>query len=159
MSHRYKKAPPSAKVYRHFAAITLVVTGLLAIFTEGESAEAVTLQVQEQRREQVAAEQEKHQPRAEIQQSGGVWGSDVPVQAAASLVPTGAIQSYASSLGGGWFKGVHSSDYLSQLSPEERDALELAIAENTGNSTDLQRSQAVALEAASRRRSGSVGRE
>ena len=141
-------------MYRHFAVITLTVTGLLALFAEGEKAEAVTRQAELQSREepaQTASEpQQAQQP--VIQQPGGVWGDD------------GATFGSAVSRGGAssWWPELsargYSPEYLARMSDEERRALEAAIAENTGPSPSGNRAEIARLEAASSARSGSAGR-
>lgn len=45
MSRIAKSSPVSAKMYRHFAAITVAITAALAMFADGESREAVEEQV------------------------------------------------------------------------------------------------------------------
>jgi hypothetical protein len=53
----------------------------------------------------------------------------------------------------------YTPDYLARLSDEERRSLEEAVSENLGNSAGEAAGQRARLEAASRARSGSTGRD
>lgn len=156
MSHRYRKHPASTRMYRHFAVVTLAVTGLLALFAEGENAKAVTRQSPERDAELQAQAVEKpnNSPEPVVQQPGGVWGDDGGTFGDATLGGPG-FRSAASS----WWPELssrgYSPDYLARMTDEERTA----IAENTGASATQNRSEIARLESASRLRSGSVGRE
>ena len=160
MSHRYRKHPASTRMYRHFAVVTLAVTGLLALFAEGENAKAVSRQSPERdaKLEAQAVEEPNNSPEPMVQQPGGVWGDDGGTFGDATLGGPG-FRSAASS----WWPQLstrgYSPDYLARMTDEERTALEVAIAENTGVSATENRSEIARLENASRLRSGSVGRE
>ena len=155
MSHRYRKQPASTRMYRHFAVITVAVTGLLALFAEGEKAEAVARKPDAQHRQETVPGQSEAKAATQptVQQPGGIWGDDGAAFAGPSF------QSTASS----WWPELSSRgyapDYLARLSDEERRALEAAIAENTGSSLSGNRAELASLEAASAARSGSAGRD
>jgi hypothetical protein len=145
-------------MYRHFAIVTIALTALLAVFAEGEKADASSLNVEERRPhdEVVTAGRETAEPAA--QQPGGVWGSETQAVGGNSIL-SGATSRQVSGFGAGFLDGGYSPEYLARMTPQERADLELAVAENTGGSQAVSRSQAASLEAASRRRSGSAGRE
>ncbi len=60
--------PVNARMYRHFAAITLAVTGLVALFADGESRESIRNEVEarETRRALREEQAEKHNFRRDI---------------------------------------------------------------------------------------------
>lgn len=79
--------PVNARMYRHFAAITLAVTGLVALFADGESRESIRNEVEarETRRALREEQAEKHNFRRDIapaparaQTGGGGWDSGAP---------------------------------------------------------------------------------
>jgi hypothetical protein len=158
VSHRYRKSPPSTRMYRHFAVVTLAVTGMLAVFAEGENAAALTEQAEE-RLPQKEAPDAPTTAMPTIQQPGGVWGSDLGLSFDTPTIPGGG----ASELSASWWPELsrrgYSPDYLVRLSEEERRSLEAAMSENLGSSPGEAATQLARLEAASRARSGSTGRD
>lgn len=157
MAHRYRSKPPTTRMYRHFAVVTVVVTGLLAVFAEGEKAELHAATVEHRDLPAEAADVVPARP-ATVRAPGGVWGSDATSFAASAA---GSIDWSANS-GPAWGDpsgGGYTSDYLAGLSETDRAALEAAMAENAAGSPGESRARLARLEAASRLRSGSVGRE
>jgi hypothetical protein len=150
VSHRYRKLPASTRMYRHFAVVTLAATGMLALFAEGERAKAVTQQTEPPPVEEPAAPAREKTSQAAVQQPGGVWGEEAGAlgQAIAGAGSSSAWWAEFATRG-------HSSDYLAQLSEEERRQLESAMAENAGGSLAANRGEIIRLEAASHLRSGS----
>lgn len=160
MGHRFKKPSPSTRMYRHFAVITLVATGLLALFADGEQARAVTEEIQA-KQEQEALHQESKEKlaeRGEVQQPSGVWGdsSDGLENWQFDRFSIGS----GSSILGDTLSGLgYSPEYLARMSADERDALAAAAAANMGGSRELAGYRSASLEAESRFRSGSVAQE
>lgn len=160
MSHRYRRKTPTTRMYRHFAVVTVAVTGLLAVFAEGENAEAIAQRGQAELLQDQAAPagSEKEQPpKPDAQTAPGSWGSETGSSSATTSFGTGSAVSPSE-----WPRlahGGHSPDYLSALGEEERLALEAAVAESTGGSPSEYRAMTGRLEAASRVRSGSAGRD
>ncbi|MXO58724.1 hypothetical protein GRI89_04110 [Altererythrobacter salegens] len=155
MSHRYKKSAPSTHMHRHFAVVTVVATGLLAIFADGHNAEALAQKVEEQK---VQHEVKAEAPKKVVtppQQPGGVWGSstrqDFVSNSAGSIFARSGLMASDRSLR----SAGYGSDYLSQFKPDERTGLAQAAADNIAGVE----SQQASIEAASRARSGSAGRE
>ena len=146
-------------MYRHFAVVTLAVTGMLAIFAEGENAKALTEQVADRRPQEEAPEVRKA-VKVAAKQPGGAWGSDL---GAAFGTPTISAGGGARELSASWWpelsRSGYSPDDIVRLSDEERRSLEEAVNENLGSSSGEAAGQRAQLEAASRARSGSTGRD
>ncbi|WP_305095895.1 hypothetical protein [Croceibacterium aestuarii] len=157
MSHRAKKKPPSTQMYRHFAVITVVATGLLAMLAEGSGAGAVARRA-EQPNDRGSTQLETEANRQPVttapQQPGGVWGTSSGPGFAASSA--GSVFARSGPLAGdrNLRDAGYGPDYLSQFTPEERTELAQAAAVNTAGA-DVRKTS---LEGASRLRSGSVGR-
>jgi hypothetical protein len=146
-------------MYRHFAIVTLAATGMLAVFAEGENAKALTEQVAE-RAPQEEAPMERKAVKVAARQPGGAWGSDL---GATLGTPTISAGGGSRELSASWWpelsRSGYTPDYLARLSDEERRSLEEAVSENLGNSAGEAAGQRARLEAASRARSGSTGRD
>lgn len=155
MSHRFKKQPASTQIYRHFAVVTVMLTGLLVLFADGENAKAVAQRVEQQKQhKQQAQAEEKQAVPTPPQQPGGVWGnsggSSAAVSAGHIFARSGALASDRALSAAGY-----GTDYLSRLARDDRAHLAEAASANL-NGVEARKS---ALEAASRMRSGSVGLE
>ena len=66
MSRAAPTIPVSAKMYRHFAVVTVTITTCLAIFADGENRQALA--------EEVAARQQQNELRAAEQEKSGTAG-------------------------------------------------------------------------------------
>ena len=159
MSHRFKKKAPNTAVYRHFAVITVVCTGLLAMFAEGQSAEAVARTVAEKRHgTESQAKPVQATSASYVQQPGGAWGREQDSFDPASLVTRPSLGSFAPQMESAMF-GRYQPEFVSRLSPGEREDLLKSMAANGAEDFELGDARAVSIENASRLRSGSTGIE
>lgn len=84
--------PVPAKMYRHFATVTIVITACIALFADGERREAIGAEIKadQQRQEMRALDAQRNGPAkvgADRQfHSGGGWGSESGVSGEAGLV-------------------------------------------------------------------------
>lgn len=148
-------------MYRHFAVVTVVLTGLLAVFAEGEKAEAIAqrgrAELQQDQAAQAGSEKEQP-PKPAAQAESGGWGNETGPSFAGTTFGGRSGSAVSTSWQPDLAQGDRSPDYTS-LTEEERLALEAAVAENTGGSPSEYRAMTGRLEAASRARSGSAGRD
>ncbi|MGX7895422.1 hypothetical protein [Tsuneonella sp. HG222] len=158
MSHRFKKKTPTTVMYRHFAAITLAITVLLAIFADGEKAGAVAGGREAKPLEYQAAKAKAPKPVAPPQETGGVWGVDVGISGLQAPQTTGTVAAYMPAEVRG-LAGRYSPEFLARLSPEEREGLLQAMAENGADDPAAGEARTDAVLRDSLRRSGSAGRE
>ena len=151
--------PPS--MYRHFAIVTLALTTGLAMFAQGENREVEAAQVARPQPVKSAAPSVLARATPSAQSSSGSWGSDSEfdgsfgrpmenlIEGAGSLIPD------LDALGAPGY----SPEYLASLSAEEREMLLQGLQENGMLAPDIQEERVAALNAASRRRSGTASQE
>lgn len=167
---KIKKPPVPAKMYRHFAVVTVALTAALALFAQGENREYYE--------EQAAAEERAAEEEAAPRQAAGQQGN-APAYGEAKLArrdssgsvgfDSGPEFDRSFGRGSGPQGGRYSSQivpaensenarftasHLDKLSEEELQRLLEAIRED-GITNEQDRMRAIAvMEAASRRRSG-----
>lgn len=164
------------KMYRHFAVITLVSTLLMAVFSDGESREAVAAEMAARQRQaelQKASQEKYGKPsliRADEESGGGGGGSGwsdsggdygEPMDAAGSRVQRISNFGAAPARADGGYAPEAYAQYgisqaeLAQLSPDERAAL-LARVRAGGMAVDPRERQRQidALLSSSRNRAG-----
>lgn len=158
MRHPIQPLPISPKLLKHFAAATVVLTGLIALFAGGEQSQvAQELAAREERNKLVQTEAEVIGTREigerETTRTKGSWGSDGPENAGftgGSTDPNGPPMLTARpprGMAGGVARprGVPVGD--------QQDEMRSDAHEPTGPTAD----QAAALLESSRARSGSTG--
>jgi hypothetical protein len=144
--------PP--KMYRHFAVVTILLTAVLALFADGENGEAARALVAQQ-----AANPPPAGPPRLVQKAPvSAWSSDGDDSGFEFGSP---MENLVGSDGGGIFPDLelaqeagYSEEYLTSLSPEERELLLKGLQENGMLSPEAHDSRARSLAAASDRRSG-----
>lgn len=163
---RTSTPPIPAKMYRHFAVITIAFTALLALFADGENEQVVTQQVSE-RRQEIALRQESYArfgaPKLERQAPSGPaefndydFDGNFGAPMNAPLSPRGGGNSGVLPIEVQLEQAGYPKPYIASLSPEERRKL-LENARPTGAASEPdRRRQAAALAAASAQRSGSA---
>jgi len=154
-----------AKMYRHFAFVTVGVTLLLAVFADGEGREAVVEHVQERERQaELQRISDRHTDRPHLTMRGGtaptsfdVGESDnfgqatLKVHASGGSIPvraTGPQSAGQRALPG------YSSAYLDSLSDEEYQKLLNQLRQTGMLSADERARNIAAMTRASRQRSG-----
>ena len=145
-----------AKMYRHFAVLTLLLTASVAFFADGESREVVAAQVAETKQENAVRRQSYARfgaPKLGAQQPDAVGrfseddgGPDLAFGTPAAGVPIVNAASGVMASDDPLVRAGYPRAYLDKLSPEER----LKLLE----SLQASRSQGLSLAAASARRSG-----
>jgi hypothetical protein len=154
--------PP--KLYRHFALVTVLLTGSVAMFADGENREAAAAQV-EQREDPAAPSQQtlaapaRPKPRNAAErhqgfvQSGGFDGFDAsfgrPMDKA-----VGSLATYTNRLGPEGAQTGYSETYLASLDPVERKLLLDELEQDGMLAPGERERKAAALVAASEARSG-----
>lgn len=66
----------TAQMYRHFAVWTVVLTGLVAFFANGEKQDAVAAETQASQPHPQASKPAATTPDPPVEDGGGSWGSD-----------------------------------------------------------------------------------
>lgn len=173
---KIKKPPVPAKMYRHFAVVTVALTVVLALFAQGENKQFYdeqeqARQVQRSNQESAVAakqdddgrEAEGPEPaygRAQISRRDGADGGgsfsnkEYDPSYGRPSGPQGSRYTSVVVPASGSENAGFTASYLEKLSDEELDRLLEAIRED-GIETESERTQAIAvMEAASRRRSG-----
>jgi hypothetical protein len=112
-------------MYRHFAVLTLSLTGLVAFFANGENQDAAAQAAPPPAAAPVKAPEAKPQPEAEPADSDvGSWGPDIEIEHAANSVAYDG--GWTPDLGP-WRPDLSPSDSESQatarLTPAEREEL------------------------------------
>lgn len=175
MARRKPPAVPTARIYRHFAVVTLLLTGAVALFADGENRAAMAEEIAErQQRDALArASAEKFGPpkliKAGAPDGGGSFGPDIG-EFGAPMDGGGGTGSGSGSgyipdedLALGFVPAAYARYGLSEaewaaLSEEEREALRReAEAEAARADTPERALQVERLKAASAARSGHGG--
>lgn len=139
-------------MYRHFAVVTVLLTGILAMFAEGENREARAAPAARQAPARPAAPRivTSHQA---PQPAPSWWEVD-----SSSVSDSGAVAIDSGASAG--FEDVeapgYSSEYVASLGEDERELLIAGMQESGMTNPDVRDSRSAALAAASSRRSGSA---
>ena len=153
---RIRESAVQHKMYRHFAVVTVALTGTLAFFAEGERGKAdgaapvaqISSETPEAAARQVAAPEPA--PQTGWADDGGTFDFDTSF---GNPMGGSTVSSYLPSFGGEMFAARgYSPEYLALLSDEERRALEAELAAN-------RREEIERAEQASKVRSGAADRE
>lgn len=152
---RVRQPAVQLKMYRHFAVVTVALTGTIAFFAEGERGRAdgasPVAQTSEEMPVAATGQSAAIAPAAETAWADDSGGFDFDSSFGAPMAPSTA-SSYLPSLDGGAFAALgYSPEYLALLSDEERRALEAELANNR---EDIRRA-----ERASKLRSGAPERD
>lgn len=164
-----RKANPqavTAKMYRHFAILTVAATLVVGVFADGESRKAVAGEIKAARRPAHAGPTELARKDARAQnRTGGSFGSDsgafgAPMDQAGAaaqdgLLPAGFAPARAPMVPAGFTTYGVSAEVWATLTPEQKKALmDQVQAERAAAQTPDRAQQIDSLLEASRARSG-----
>jgi hypothetical protein len=153
-----------AKVYRHFAVVTLLLTLTVAFFADGENREAAAAQLAEKRQETKLRKESYARfgaPKLGAQQPATVGrfseddgGPDLAFGAPTAGSPMVAGHSGVMGSDDPLIRAGYPRAYVERLSPEERRKLLESLQASGMLNDETRQARAAALAAASARRSG-----